>query len=238
MKGKRILLSPAGLSPPAITAPVPFIKPKTLVIISTSDRMVRESVKLIKIGLKFEMPRIKVEEVITEAEDIDSQKKAYELFNFLGRTLKKYSELGTVYLNLTGGRKGMLFILYFLSMFFPVEEAFYTITPDVKLYNQLLENLRGDIKSIYESSEEEAKRIYLEKREYFKKLLFPRECMIIKLPILPRSKREVLGMKDVLEGRTAKESEIVEILKKAGLIQKKRRKIFPIGYGEYMKDLI
>jgi len=94
-----------------------------------------------------------------------------------GRIIKNQREKygsDVVYLNVAGGRKNMCITLSILGQFLNVDGIFHIVSPDVKIVNEMLENLRSeDIERIYLAENEKDKVKTATPISFIKYLILP-----------------------------------------------------------------
>jgi len=187
---KKAVICPLGLSSPVVTAFVKYIgRVRDLVVLTTSDERVMQGFELVKMSMKARYPKTRIHEVRIPFDDVMTQEQNFEFMRLAGRAIKAQKEKygsEVVYINVAGGRKNMCITLSILGQFLNVDGVFHIVTPDVKIINELLENLRPDIERIYHAeSEEEKMRIYAEKERLFDLLMFPKDFEVIRIPTIP-----------------------------------------------------
>ncbi|AKG91321.1 CRISPR-associated protein, Csx14 family [Geoglobus ahangari] len=187
---KVAVIAPLGMSPPVITAFVHHIRDvRDLVVITTADDRVKQGFELVKVAMKVKYPKTRVHEVEVPFEDITTEEQNFEFMRIAGRTIKRQKEKfgsDVVYLNVAGGRKNMCITLSILGQFLNVDGVFHVVSPNVKIVNEMLENLRHDIERLYlAESDEERLRIYEEKARYFNALMFPEDYQVVRIPTVP-----------------------------------------------------
>ncbi len=187
---RTAVISPLGMSPPVVTTFVDYLEGvRDLVVLTTGEERVKQGFELIKVALKIKYPFTRVHEVKIPFEDVMTQDQNFEFMRIAGRVIKDQKEKfgsDVIYINVAGGRKNMCITLSILSQFLNVDGIFHIVSPDVKIVNEMLENLRKDIERIYLEDDEERKlEIYREKEEFFDPLMFPREYEVIRIPTIP-----------------------------------------------------
>lgn len=178
--------------------------------------------------MKVKYPKTRIHEIEIPFEDVTTEEQNFEFMRIAGRAIRRQKEkfgLDIVYLNVAGGRKNMCITLSILGQFLNVDGIFHVVTPDVKIVNELLENLRPDIERMYRADDEEEKvEIYMEKRKYFDSLMFPKDYEIVRIPIIPIPEDYVRKLVDILynsriEDLTYSEREMFErheLIERAG----------------------
>ncbi|MFN3384502.1 MAG: CRISPR-associated protein Csx14 [Archaeoglobaceae archaeon] len=190
---KIAVIAPLGLSPPVVTAFVDGIgEPiSDLVVLTTENEDVKAGYELIRIGLKRRYPKMRVHEVSLPFEDVNTTEENLRFMSICAKIIRderKEYECDKILLNVAGGRKNMCITLSLLGQIMGVDGVYHVVSKDVKIVNELLENLRRYIREIYKAeSYEEKLRIYKEREKHFDSLLFPdkKEYEIIRIPTLP-----------------------------------------------------
>lgn len=181
---KVAVVAPLGMSPPVITSFVHYLgNVRDLVVITTSDERVKQGFSLVRTAMKARYGRTRVHEIEVPFEDITTEEQNFEFMRVAGKAIRRQKEKfgsDVVYLNVAGGRKNMCITLSILGQFLNVDGVFHVVSPDVKIVNEMLENLRRDIERIHlAESDEERLRIYEEKARYFDALMFPENYSVV-----------------------------------------------------------
>lgn len=239
------VISPLGMSPPVVTAFVDYLGGvRDLVVITTADKRVKEGFELIKVAMKIRYPKTRIHEIELPFEDVTNEEQNFEFMRIAGRVIKRQKEkFGSdiVYLNVAGGRKNMCITLSILGQFLNVDGIFHVVSPDVKVVNETLENLRPDIERIYLANEEEEKmRIYREKERYFDSLLFPKDYEVVRIPTIPIPQDYIRRLVDVifnekLDSLTYSEK---EMLSRHGLVEKAGNKLRVTEFGRTFAEVL
>ncbi|MEM0203754.1 MAG: CRISPR-associated protein Csx14 [Archaeoglobaceae archaeon] len=190
---KTAVIAPLGLSPPVITAFVDGVgEPiSDLVVLTTDDEDVKAGYELIRIGIKRRYPKIRLHEEQLPFEDVNTTEENLQFMSICARIIneeRRRYKCDRILLNVAGGRKNMCITLSLLGQLMGVDGVYHVVSKDVKIVNQLLENLRSNIREIYKAETDEEKlRIYGERERHFDSLLFPdkKEYEIIRIPTLP-----------------------------------------------------
>ena len=248
LTGDRVrtaVISPLGLSPPVVTVFVKYTGGvRDLVILTTSDERVMQGFELVKVSMNVRYPKTRIHEVRIPFDDVMNQEQNFEFMKIAGKAIKAQKEKyrsDVVYLNVAGGRKNMCITLSILGQFLDVDGIFHIVTPDVKIINELLENLRPEIERIYHAeSEEEKMRIYVEKERLFDSLMFPKDFEVIKIPTIPIPPDYVKRMVEILfkediERLTPSE---VEMLSRHGMVERAGSKVKVTEFGRRFAELM
>ncbi|MEM3795738.1 MAG: CRISPR-associated protein Csx14 [Archaeoglobaceae archaeon] len=190
---KTAVIAPRGLSPPVITTFVDGIGEPVndLVVLTTENEDVKAGYELIRIGIKRRYPKMRLHEVSLPFEDVNTTEENLQFMSICAKIIREEREkykCDKILLNVAGGRKNMCITLSLLGQLMGVDGVYHVISKDVKIVNQLLENLRSSIREIYRAKTDDEKiRIYGERERHFDGLLFPnkKEYEIIRIPTLP-----------------------------------------------------
>ena len=220
------VIAPLGMSPPVVTSFVDYLGGvKDLVIVTTTDERVKQGYELIRVAMKLRYGRTRIHKLEIPFNDVTTEEENFEFMRIAGRAIRSQKEkFGSdiVYLNVAGGRKNMCITLSILGQFLNVDGIFHVVSPDIKIVNEMLENLRPDIERIYRAeSEEEKLSIYKEKEKYFNALMFPKDYEVVRIPTIPIPEdyvRKIIQAlyKGDLESLTPSER---ELLARHGLIE-------------------
>ncbi len=242
---KLAAISPLGMSPPVVTAFVDYFGGvKDLVVMTTRDKRVKQGFELVRIALKMKYPKTRIHEVEIPFEDITTQNQNFEFMRIAGKAIKNQKEKfgsDVVYLNVAGGRKNMCITLSILGQFLNVDGIFHLITPDVKIINELLENLRRDIQKIYAADTEEEKvEVYKEKERMFDSLMFPKEFEVIRIPTVPIPEDYIKRLVDVLYNERIDQLMVSEkdMLIRHGLIERAGMKFRVTEFGKKFAEVL
>ncbi len=152
--------------------------------------------------MKLNYPRTRVHKLEIPFEDVTTEDENFEFMRIAGKAIKRQKEkFGSdiVYLDVAGGRKNMCITLAILGQFLNVDGIFHLVSPDVKIVNEKLENLRGEIERIYMAeSEEEKVRIYEERKRHFDSLMFPVDYEVVRIPTIPIPEDYIRRLVDVI----------------------------------------
>ena len=237
----RVIVGALGLSPPVITTPLRRLKGvRKLVVFTTKEEDVRIGYEFIQLALRQERPEIILERVELDFTDVGTQEENFEFMRIAGRIIRAEKEKGnTVYVNLAGGRKNMGLSLALIAQMLNAR-MFHIVRREVKGYNLLLENLRGEIRRIYESAPEEKVRIYVERREFFRELLFPDDASLVWIPAIPLPKDYLKRIVEALfTGRTeALTASQISALEEAGLVERVGRKMVVSELGRKLGEAL
>lgn len=239
------VISPLGMSPPVVTAFVQHLgKVNDLVVITTSDERVKQGYELIRIAMKLNYPRTRVHKLEIPFEDVTTEDENFEFMRIAGKAIKRQKEkFGSdiVYLNVAGGRKNMCITLAILGQFLNVDGIFHLVSPDVKIVNEKLENLRGEIERIYMAeSEEEKVRIYEERKRHFDSLMFPVDYEVVRIPTIPIPEDYIRRLVDVifndkLDSLTYSER---EMLLRHGILERVGSKLKVTDFGKKFAEVL
>lgn len=235
---KIAVVSPIGMSPPVVTAFVDYLgHVKDLVVITTTNEKVKQGYELVKIALMMKYPKTRVHEVEIPFEDVSTEEQNFEFMRIAGRIIKNQREKygsDVVYLNVAGGRKNMCITLSILGQFLNVDGIFHIVSPDVKIVNEMLENLRSDIERIYLAKNEKDKiKIYKEKERLFNSLMFPKDFEVIRIPTIPIPVDYMKRLVDILYNERLEDLTISEkeMLIRHGLIERVGTKYKVLDFG-------
>ncbi|WP_456370504.1 CRISPR-associated protein Csx14 [Geoglobus sp.] len=242
---KVAVIAPLGMSPPVVTAFVNHVgNVRDLVVITTSDERVKQGFSLVETAMRVRYPRTRVHEVEVPFEDITTEEQNFEFMRVAGRVIRRQKEKfgsDVVYLNVAGGRKNMCITLAILGQFLNVDGVFHVVSPDVKVVNEMLENLRQDIERIHRAeSEEERLRIYGEKARYFDALMFPGDYRVVRIPTVPIPGDHMQRLLDILyndklDSLTYSER---ELLLRHGLIEKYGSRYRVTEFGKRFAEVL
>lgn len=242
---KLAAISPLGMNPPVVTAFVDYLGGvRDLVVMTTADKRVKQGFELVRVALKMKYPSTRVHKVEIPFEDVMTQDQNFEFMRIAGKAIKNQKEKfgsDVVYLNVAGGRKNMCITLSILGQFLNVDGIFHLITPDVKIINELLENLRLDIEKIYAAGTEDEKiEVYKEKERMFNSLMFPKEFDVIRIPTIPIPEDYIKRLVDILYNErvdklTASEK---ELLIRHGLIERAGTKFKVTDFGKKFAEVL
>jgi CRISPR-associated protein Csx14 len=242
---KVAVIAPLGMSPPVVTSFIDHVgNVRDLVLLTTSSKAVKQGYELIRISMKRKYPKTRIHEIELPFEDVASEEQNFEFMRIAGKAIKRQKEkFGSevVYLNVAGGRKNMCITLSILGQFLNVDGIFHVVSPDVKIVNEMLENLRPEIERIYlAESEEEKMRIYEEKERYFDSLMFPKDYKIVRIPTIPVPQDYVKRLVDVifnekLDSLTYSEK---EMLLRHGLLEKAGSKLKVTEFGRRFAEVL
>ena len=242
---RTAVISPLGMSPPVVTAFVDYLGGvKDLVVITTANKRVKEGFELIRVAMKIRYPKTRIHEVELPFEDVMNEEQNFEFMRIAGRVIKKQKEKygsDVVYLNVAGGRKNMCITLSILGQFLNVDGIFHVVSPDIKVVNEALENLRADIERIYLAETEEEKIIiYKEKERYFDSLLFPEDYEVVRIPTIPIPQDYIRRLVDILfneklDSLTYSEK---EMLLRHGLIERVGNKLKVTDFGRKFAEVL
>ncbi|MCX7999723.1 MAG: hypothetical protein N3A69_12355, partial [Leptospiraceae bacterium] len=123
-----------------------------------------------------------------------------------------------------------------------VDGVYHVVSKDVKIVNQLLENLREETPTTYNAKNYEEKlKIYKEREKYFNSLLFPdkRDYEIIRIPTLPYPRdylaRVITATLQDLESLSNDEKLLLEA---HGILEKLGRKFKLTDYGKRFMEVL
>ncbi len=244
---KTSIIAPLGLSPPVITAFVEHVgEVSDVVVFTTDNERVKHGFELIRIGLKLRYPRIRVHEVRLPFEDVYTTEQNLEFMSIAAKKIKEEREVhkcDRILLNVAGGRKNMCITLTLLGQFLAVDGVYHVITKDVAIVNQMLENLREEIRKIYDAKDEDEKvKIYKEREKHFNSLLFPKmkEYEVVRIPTIPyplNYLRKILRAIYTSEIENLS-SEEKELLFRHGLLKKAGRNYYVSDYGKKFVEVL
>jgi CRISPR-associated protein Csx14 len=242
---KIAVISPLGMSPPVVTAFVDYLRGvKDLVVITTADKKVKQGYELVKIALKLKYPKTRLHEVNIPFEDVSTEQQNFEFMRTAARVIKNQREKygsDVIYLNVAGGRKNMCITLSTLGQFLNVDGIFHLVSPDIKVVNEMLENLRSDIERIYLADNEEEKiEIYREKEKMFNSLMFPNDFEVIRIPTVPIPLDYIKRLVDILYNGRVEDLTFSEreILMHHGLIERAGRKFRVSDFGRRFAEVL
>jgi len=189
---KVAVVSPLGMSPPVVTSFVDYLGGvEDLILITTTNERVKQGYELVRVAMKLKYERTRIHRLEIPFDDVTTEDENFKFMNIAGKAIKRQKEkFGSdiVYLNVAGGRKNMCITLSILGQFLNVDGIFHVVSPNIKIVNEMLENLRPDIKRIYiAESEDEKLSIYREKEKYFNSLMFPKDYEVVRIPTIPIS---------------------------------------------------
>lgn len=239
------VIAPLGMSPPVVTAFVDYLgEVRDLVVITTADERVRMGYELIRVAMNTKFKRTRIHNVEVPFEDVASDEENFEFMRIAGKAIRRQKEkFGSeiVYLNVAGGRKNMCITLSIMGQFLNVDGIFHVVSPDVKVVNEMLENLRPDIERIYRAENEEEKlRIYREKEKFFNSLMFPKDYSVVRIPTIPIPEDYV---KRILEALYKGDLEMLtpserDLLIRHGLAVKAGNKHMVTDFGKRMAEAL
>jgi len=237
----KVIAGALGLSPPVITAPLRSLKGVgKLVVFTTEEEEVRRGYELIEVALQQEYPEVLLKRVELGFADVSSEEENFEFMRIAGRIIRAEKEEGnTVYVNLAGGRKNMSLSLALIAQMLNAR-MFHVVNREVKSYNLLLENLRGEIRRIYESGSEERFKIYAERRRHFRELLFPEDAALVWIPAIPMPREYLQRVVEALfTGRTENLTPSqIGALEEVGLVERVGRKVAVSELGRKLGEVL
>jgi len=244
---KTAVIAPLGLSPPVVTSFVLGIGEKItdLVLLTTENFDVKAGFEVVKIGMGMKFPQTRVHEVVLPFEDVSTTEDNLKFMAICSKVIREEREkygCEKILLNVAGGRKNMCITLSLLGQIMAVDGVYHVVSRDVKVVNQLLENLREDIRKIYDAkSDEEKLRIYREKERFFNSLLFPspNEFEIVRIPTLPYP-RDYLQriLVSLLQNMEALSLEDKLMLEKHGILERIGSRFALSEYGKRFVDVL
>jgi len=216
-----------GTSPPVVTEFVEYIRRtgrlQHLSILSTSEKMVREGVKLVEAALHIRYPDLKVDVHELPVSDITSEEENYVFMEYSVRLIVDLSgRFDILHVCLAGGRKEMVASLVMVAQLTGLNSVYHVVSPYVKEMNVELERIRSDIEALADSVD--PKKYYEENREKFDRVMFPpaERYSVVTVPIIPYPADYMVMLKRILGGelsaRNVRDRTWLEQLKRAGLI--------------------
>ena len=244
---KTAVIAPLGLSPPVVTSFVLGIGEKIteLVLLTTENFDVKAGFEVVKIGMSLKFPQTRIHETVLPFEDVSTTEDNLKFMAICSKVIREEREkygCEKILLNVAGGRKNMCITLSLLGQIMAVDGVYHVVSRDVKVVNQLLENLREDIRKIYDAkSDEEKLRIYREKEKFFNSLLFPspNEFEIVRIPTLPYP-RDYLQriLVSLLQNMEALSLEDKLMLEKHGILERIGSRFALSEYGKRFVDAL
>jgi len=243
--GKVAVIAPLGMSPPVVTAFVDRLGGvRDLVVMTTANERVKQGYELIRVAMRLKYPKTRVHEVTLPFDDVATEDQNFEFMRVAAKTIKRQREKygsEVIYLNVAGGRKNMCITLSILGQFLNVDGVFHVVSPDVKVVNVLLENLRPDIERIHSAENDEEKfRIYREKERLFDSLMFPSDFEVVRIPTIPIPTEHVRRILDILYNERVDElapSER-EALLRHGLIERAGARLRVSAFGKRLVEAL
>lgn len=250
---KTSVITPMGLSPPIATELIDylvkgekkFISDATLLV--ADDREIEKSAELVVSALEARY-NIHVHWVDLPFSDVTSEERNIEFMARCAEVIKgERVDHGCdyLYLNVAGGRKSMSILLTMLGQLTEIDGIYYVICPDVEIYNEKLERLRGKMEEHYTAPD--LSEYYMEHREEFDKLMFPprNTYHVIRVPYIPFPKDQLGKIVSLIKKRGAAKKMEVDVgrlelkgLERAGLIRMDRKKIYPTEQGNAIGDAL
>ncbi len=244
---KTAVIAPLGLSPPVITTFIEGIGEKVsdLVVLTTENEDVKAGYELIRIGMEQKYPKVRVHEITLPFEDVNTTEENLRFMSICAKVIREEREFykcNKILLNIAGGRKNMCITLSLLGQLMAVDGVYHVVSKDVQIVNQLLENLREQIRKIYRAdSEEEKLKLYKERERHFNSLLFPdrKEYEIIRIPTLPYP-REYLArlITALMQNPESLSVEEKRMLEAHGILEKFGNNFRMTDYGKRFMDVL
>lgn len=227
MAVKTAAIASMGTSPPVVTEFVDYIQRTErlhhLVILSTKEKMVRDGAKLAKIALNVRYPHLIVDVYEVPVSDITTEEENYA---FMEHSVKVIASLkrryDVLYICLAGGRKEIVASLIMIAQLMGLSSVYHVVSPHIREMNIELERIRRDIEELADS--EDPTKYYELNRERFDRVMFPptESFNVVAVPIIPYPISYIASLKRILGGelsaRNTSDRELLEGLKKAGLI--------------------
>jgi len=244
------VIAPMGTSPPVVSEFIDYMvgareHVRTLIIIDTEEEKVRASTEIVRIALKIKYPQVVVKWHTLDFPDIDTTERNMKFMETCSEIIRTQIERGDkIVANVGGGRKNMCITLTLLGSLLGINGAYHVVNKSVQDFNRLLEQMRKEIIEVYKrEKEEEKERIYMDHKQDFEELLFPKPEMyeVIQLPLVPFP-REVVGIIRALRETEDTRIEIPpayrNLLSNSGLVEKSGNKFVPTSFGKALARVI
>ncbi len=234
------LLAPLGLSPPIVTELVQYLdwqynmKPKTVELILTKNKLVQEGAKLVGAAVKDRYPKAKVISLTLDYEDILNENVAFDFMRVAASEIARLEK--PLYLLISGGRKNISVEVALLGQVLAVSGIYHVIMPDVKVANIELERLRPEIEEL--ASSDDPLSYYRKSKELQNLMYPPMTYRIMRIPTLPLPYSIVKRVAGILsKGGSRSELEdlgedYIAVLRFSGLIQVSGGRIIPTDLGK------
>ncbi|MEM0456823.1 MAG: CRISPR-associated ring nuclease [Thermoproteota archaeon] len=243
------ILATMGTSPPVVTEFVHYVerteKIANLIIMTTSERIVRESAILASVATKDKFPHIHVKVVELPIADITSEEENYLFMEKAAQTLAELRRSSDkLYICLAGGRKEMVASMTLLAQFFDVDAMYHVVSTEVKAINVALEKIRKEIQEL--ASSQDPKEYYRQKKEDFEPIMYPPSTSynVIMVPIIPYPPENIKILKYLLSNTSIERKklglreEFLHRLKNRGLIGLTADRIIVTDEGRKFYDAV
>ncbi|MEM2485453.1 MAG: CRISPR-associated protein Csx14 [Candidatus Caldarchaeum sp.] len=238
-----------GTSPPVVTEFVDYVerteKVSNLMILSTSEKLVRESAVLASAAITDRFPHIRVKTIEVPVTDITSEEENYL---FMETAAKALSELrrnsDKLYVCLAGGRKEMVASMTLLAQLNDVDAVYHVISPEIKVVSAALERIRKEIEELANS--QNPQEYYKQKREEFDPVMYPppTDYNVIHVPVIPYPPETLSSLKSLLaKGSSPRRGVKLHAgflyrLRNRGLISMTSDKIIVTDHGRKLYDAL
>lgn len=249
---KCCMIASLGASPPVVCEVLETLidhhySISDVVLLCTESEEVKKSALVVEKGIEHTYPHTRVHEIWLPFEDVRDEGDLVELMRTCAKTIRRERELygcERVFLNLTGGRKGVGVCLSILGQMMDIDGLFYAVHFESGIVNVSLERIRYLIDGLYESEDKD--KYYQKNKDELERVLFPpkESYNVIELPCLPYPNAylgKVATLLSSSEGVKADEVDISENdlkrLESVNLITRVKDKIYPTELGGLLSSL-
>jgi CRISPR-associated protein Csx14 len=238
---KTAVIAPLGLSPPIVTAGTDSagIPITDLVVIATNDAKVLEGLDLIYVAMSIRAPEIHIHPEVLPFDDVNTTEQNFILMDRIKKVIKREREehgCERILLNVAGGRKNVCITLALIGQLMNVDGVFHIVNKKIRIINQNLELLRGEIARLHKASTlEEKQAIYREEEARFNHLLYPprSDYELVRLPTFPVDESPI---QELIIALSEENIETIPLedrinLERHGILEKGRTHYYLSDYG-------
>ncbi|MCS6785249.1 MAG: CRISPR-associated ring nuclease [Candidatus Caldarchaeum sp.] len=179
-----------GTSPPVLSEFVEYVERAEriarLVVLSTAEKMVRDSTAVAVAAVADRFPHIRMDVVDLPLSDITSEEENFVFMEFAAKAVAGLRRsVDRLYLCLAGGRKEMVASMVLMAQLANVDAAYHVVSSDVKSLNVALERIRKEIEDLAASSS--PLDYYRSRRDVFEPVMYPSPSSykVVSVPVLP-----------------------------------------------------
>ncbi len=249
---KCCMIASLGVSPPVVCEVLETLinhhyPINDVVLLCTESNEVKKSALIVEKGIEYTYPHTRVHKIWLPFEDVRYENDLVELMRTCAKVIRRERELygcERVFLNLTGGRKGIGVCLSILGQMMDIDGLFYAVHFESGIINTSLERIRYLIDELYESEDKDG--YYLKNKDELERVLFPPEGSynVIELPCLPYPKAYLGKVAVLLSSLNGVKTDGVDIsendlnrLERVNLITRVKDKIYPTELGSLLSSL-